>query len=108
MSQPRDHHFIPVFYLKQWANVDGKLIEYSRPYDGRLVSKPVGPRATGFQRDLYAFQDCPPEVAQYLESVFLKRADAQASGALAKLLAGDSAPGRRRFVARGQGSQPIV
>ena len=24
MSDPRDHHFIPVFYLKKWALQDGK------------------------------------------------------------------------------------
>ena len=92
MSEPRDHHFIPVFYLKRWANADGKLIEYSRLYRGRFVAKPVGPRGTGFQRDLYAFGACPPELAQYLESVFLNRSDALASLALAKLLSGDEQP----------------
>jgi hypothetical protein len=24
MTAPRDHHFIPAFYLKQWAGLDGK------------------------------------------------------------------------------------
>lgn len=92
MSQPRDHHFIPVFYLKQWTNADGKLIEYSRPHNNKFVAKPVGPRATGFQRDLYAFGDCPPALAQYLESIFLQRTDSLASLALAKLLSGDAEP----------------
>jgi Protein of unknown function (DUF4238) len=91
MSQPRDHHFVPVFYLKQWANRDGKLVEYSKRYAGKVVAKLVGPRATGFARDLYSFGDCPPELAQYLESVFLKRADLEASTALRKLLARDVA-----------------
>lgn len=88
MSQPRDHHYIPVFYLKQWIGPNGKLIEYSRPYHNKIVAKPVGPRATGFQTDLYTFPDCPPEIAQHIESVFLSRTDAQASHALAKLLSG--------------------
>ena len=29
MNAPRDHHFIPAFYLKQWAGPDGKVIEYA-------------------------------------------------------------------------------
>lgn len=92
MSHPRDHHFVPVFYLKQWANQDGKLIEYSRPYARKIVAKPVGPRATGFQTDLYAFQHLPPELALYLEAAFLKRADTEASAALTKLLSGNADP----------------
>jgi hypothetical protein len=28
MNAPRDHHFIPAFYLKQWAGPNGKLVEY--------------------------------------------------------------------------------
>jgi hypothetical protein len=92
MSHPRDHHFLPVFYLQRWANPDGKLVEYSRPYLNRIVPKPVGPRATGFRRDLYAFQHLPAELAQYLEDKFLKRADDKASVALAKLLSGNAEP----------------
>src|SRR5436190_14028682 len=92
MSHPRDHHFVPVFYLQHWANQDGKLIEYSRPYRNKIVAKPVGPKATGFRRDLYAFQHLPAELAQYLEDKFLKRADDKASVALAKLLSGNAEP----------------
>ena len=92
MSEPRDHHFIPVFYLKQWTNQDCKLIEYSKPYAGKIVAKPVGPKATGFQTDLYSFPHCPPKLAQYLEAAFLKRADMEASIALRKLLSGNTDP----------------
>lgn len=92
MSQPRDHHFVPVFYLKHWTNSNGKLIEYSRPYRNKVVAKPVGPRATGYQTDLYAFEHLPAEIAQYLEATFLNRADDKASIALDKFLSGDAAP----------------
>jgi Protein of unknown function (DUF4238) len=92
MSKARDHHFIPVFYLKQWANEDGKLIEYSRPYRSKIVAKRVGPRATGFVTDLYSFPQCPPAIAQYLESVFLARTDFLASVALSKHLSGAREP----------------
>jgi len=92
MSSPRDHHFIPVFYLKKWAGPDGKLIEYSRPYPDKFNIKPVGPRATGFKHDLYAFPDLPPELAQFLESKFLARTDELASRVHEKLLTGNAAP----------------
>ena len=89
---PRKHHFIPVFYLEKWKNGDGELVEFSRPYSGRLIAKPVGPKATGFKRDLYSFPNCSAELAQHLEAAFLQRADSLASLAHAKLLAGVTAP----------------
>jgi Protein of unknown function (DUF4238) len=81
MNAPRDHHFIPAFYLKQWAGPDGKVIEYARK-GGKLIAKPVGPRATGFERDLYAFPELPPEQAQFMEQKFFAYADQNASDAL--------------------------
>jgi hypothetical protein len=66
---PRDHHFIPAFYLKQWCGTDKKLCEFSRP-QGKLYAKRVGPDATGYQTDLYAFPELPAEMAQHLERVF--------------------------------------
>jgi Protein of unknown function (DUF4238) len=58
MSAPRDHHFIPVFFLKQWVAENGKLVEYTIKHD-KLIAKPVGPRSTGFEIDLYAFDELP-------------------------------------------------
>jgi hypothetical protein len=78
MNAPRDHHFIPAFYLKQWAGPDGKLIEYTRK-GGKLIPKPVGPRSTGYERDLYAFPELPPDAAQFMEQVFFAYADQKAS-----------------------------
>ncbi len=81
MNAPRDHHFIPAFYLKQWASRDAKLIEYTRK-GGKLIAKPVGPRSTGFERDLYAFPELPPHQAQFIEQAFFAYADQKASDAL--------------------------
>jgi hypothetical protein len=81
MSEPRDHHFIPAFYLKQWAGPSGKLIEFTRK-GGKLIAKPIGPRSTGFERDLYAFPELPPEAAQFMEKEFFAYADQKASEAL--------------------------
>ena len=40
------------------------------PYPGKLVAKLVGRRATGFERDLYAFPELPPDKAQFIEQQF--------------------------------------
>jgi hypothetical protein len=81
MNAPRDHHFIPAFYLRQWAGLDGKVVEYARK-GSKLIAKPVGPHATGFERDLYAFPKLPAAQAQFMEQVFFAYADQKASDAL--------------------------
>jgi hypothetical protein len=90
MNAPRDHHFIPAFYLGQWASRDNELVEYTIKH-GKLIPKPVGPKATGFERDLYAFPELPPEHAQHLESVFFNYADNTAAQALALHLTANAA-----------------
>ena len=81
MNTPRDHHFIPAFYLSQWAGADNKLVEYTIK-NGKLLDKSVGPRATGYETDLYSFPELPPESAQYLEQEFFNYLDDTASRAL--------------------------
>ena len=81
MSIPRDHHFIPAFALAPWATNDNQLVEYTIKYQ-KLIPKPVGPKGTGFERDLYAFPELQPEHSQYLESVFFNYADDKAARAL--------------------------
>jgi hypothetical protein len=87
MGEPRDHHFIPVFYLKRWSNAAKKVVEFSRPYKA-VVAKPVGPKATGFQTDLYSFPELPEEARHILESQFFKDTDQLASDALDQLYSG--------------------
>ncbi len=87
MSEPRDHHFVPKFFLKPWCDENGQVIEYARK-NGKLVSKSVGPGATGFQRDAYAFPELPTGQAQFLEKVYFDFHDRTASEAHKELLAG--------------------
>lgn len=84
-------HFIPAFSLAEWCDPgsDDKLLEYSIEH-GKVVSKRAGPRATGFQRDLYAFPKLPPDQAQFIERRFFDYADRVASNALQMLLVGDN------------------
>jgi hypothetical protein len=89
MTVPHDHHFIPAFYLRQWCDPQtNKLVEYSIPHGRKVVSKLVGPRATGYERDLYAAPELPPNEAQWMEQQFFDYADRTASEAL-DLLLGD-------------------
>jgi hypothetical protein len=85
MNTPRDHHHHPVFYLQQWVGPTGKLIEHTIKH-GKLIAKPVGPRATGFETDLYAFPELPPDVRQYVEEKFFNYADRIAALAFGKHL----------------------
>jgi hypothetical protein len=78
---PRNHHFIPAFFLKQWTGPDGKLVEYTIKHH-KLIPKPVGPDATGYEYDLYAFPELPPDQAQFIEQTFFDYADRIASNAL--------------------------
>ena len=91
-NKPNDHHFIPVFYLKQWVSSStGKLIEYSIKH-GKFIAKEVGPKATGFQSGLYSFPELPPESAEHIEDVFLRKSDNEAALALQRILAWDATP----------------
>jgi Protein of unknown function (DUF4238) len=81
MGDPHRHHFIPSFYLSRWANTNGKLIEFTRKYN-KLIPKPIGPDATGFETDLYEIRDLPPEQRQYLEKVWFNYLDRTAFEAL--------------------------
>jgi len=68
------HHYIPVFYSQEWAGPDGRMCEYSRPYD---VVKPkrVHPVGTGYVRGLYTVPRNDSRVSEFIEREFLKITD---------------------------------
>jgi hypothetical protein len=74
----------------QWANADGKLVEFTRKYN-KLIAKPVGPDATGFEIDLYEADDLPPDQRQFLEKVWFNYLDQTAFEALTDHLSGKPA-----------------
>lgn len=81
MSQPMRHHYIPIFYLKQWAGVDGRLCEYSRPFN-KVKPKRKHPAGTGYVNGLYTIPGLPPEDAQFVEKEFMQLNDHWAADAL--------------------------
>ncbi len=86
MSKEGRHHYIPVFYLKQWAGDDGRVCEFSKPYD-RVKPRRVHPEGTGYVDGLNTVEGLPDNQEQYLENVFFKIADDDAARALRVLLA---------------------
>jgi uncharacterized protein DUF4238 len=91
MSAPIDHHFIPAFFLAQWTDGTGKLVEYTIKH-GKLIAKPVGPKGTGYEPHLYSFPELPPDAAHFLEAVFFNYADRVAANALRNHLSATPIP----------------
>jgi hypothetical protein len=89
MSHPINHHYLPVFYLRQWRNANGKVIRYHRPYKD-VVASPIAPNNTGYEPGLYTLHGYPPERAQAIETEFMgPHVDEPASRALKILVARD-------------------
>lgn len=80
----KKHHYIPVFYLKRWKGPDGRLCEFSAPFD---KVKPLlkTPQATGWVNRLYQMQGYPEHLAQQIEERFFSPVDSAAADALAMM-----------------------
>ena len=82
---PKDpkHHYMPVFYLQQWADGRSRLIEFSRRGPAQTVKpRPTSPAGTGYVRGLYRMEDIDPNVVNAVETLFLKPSDGLAAEAL--------------------------
>jgi hypothetical protein len=86
MSQPpRKHHYLPEFYLKNWANQNGRVWEFSRPHKS-VVARERYPSETGFERHLYSVSSRSDSTSkQHLESDVFSPLDNDAAVALAHL-----------------------
>lgn len=86
MSKEGRHHYIPVFYLRQWArDSKGRLCEFSKPFD-RVKPRRTHPDGTGYVDGLNTIEGLPPAELRYLEDVFFRIADDGAAQALQILL----------------------
>jgi hypothetical protein len=79
------HHYIPQFYLKQWAGDDRKICEFSRPFKS-VIARRKYPSATGYETNLYTISTLPVGLSQAVEEKFMKKTDQLASDALRLLL----------------------
>jgi len=83
------HHYIPEFYLKQWAGRDCRLIEFCRRHQkGKdiVVARPTYPSGTGYMRGLYTMRDAPQALKDILEDKYLNLADGIAALSLQVML----------------------
>jgi hypothetical protein len=87
MSKQPKHHYIPVFYLKRWADANGRLLKFTRPYGDEIKHEPTSPKKTGYQRGLYRVPDVPEHLAEIIEQKFMKKMDDLASDVLREFIA---------------------
>lgn len=91
MSKEPKHHYIPIFYLQQWAGKDGRLIEYCRRYKG-VEARPTAPDGTGYVRGLYRLPDAPPAEEYVVETKLMSSIDNWASKALHRMIQDGATP----------------
>ncbi len=89
-NPPCRHHYIPEFYLKQWADKEGRgqLVEYSKPWRDIVKPKRVYPKQTGFEDRLNELAGLPEDVRQRLETQFYSPVDSAAATVLKALKEG--------------------
>lgn len=88
-NKPNRHHFLPVFYLRQWAGADQKIVRFTRPYGNVVKPLRVHPDGAGYIERLYAVEGLPDEAKQDLETEFLSPVDSRAADALKALVVGE-------------------
>ncbi len=92
MSEPINHHYLPVFYLSRWCGASGKVVRFYRPHR-KVVASPITPDNTGYEPFLYTQDGIRPERRQAVEKEFIAPVvDEPASRAIKILI--DRAPER--------------
>lgn len=79
---PNKHHYLPKFYLKEWAGPDDRICCFSKPYLEKVVPKRRYPSQTGYIHRLYAIEGLPEAQAVEFESTFLSPVDNHAADAM--------------------------
>lgn len=91
MSAPDKHHYLPVFYLNQWASSAGKVIRYHRPVSD-VVMHPIAPKNTGYERGLYRLDGYASEQSNAIETGFMSAVvDNEGAQVMQILIAGELA-----------------
>ncbi|GAA0456563.1 MULTISPECIES: DUF4238 domain-containing protein [Sphingomonas] len=84
-ATPAKHHYVPEFYLREWAGADGKLERYTKPHVAKIMVKRVFPSETGFEKHLYSSPDDKRLGMAWLETRVFQRIDDLAAPVLRKL-----------------------
>lgn len=97
MNDPIRHHFLPVFYLKCWSAADGRIVEFSIPFQDKVKPRRVHPKGTGFIDRLYAVEGLSGDVSHAVEKNYLSPVDSKAATALTELYSrGDASASNRK------------
>jgi hypothetical protein len=89
MSEPRKHHYVPVFYQKHFTDSKGLLWVYDR----RLRTyKRLHPKSVCFEKDLYTLKHKDGPWERRIESECLSYIDGVGSAAIRELLSGGVNP----------------
>lgn len=89
MNEPRKHHYIPQFYLRNWCGADNRVICYKRIPSGTIHER-VTPKSTAYQKDLYTLAHLSEDLRQVLEKDVTADVDNRAAVALHKMVAAKS------------------
>jgi hypothetical protein len=73
MSEPLDHHHLPIFYLRGWRGPDGKVVRYWCPNGREVKASPTAPKNTGHEPLPYSLDGYPEDQPQVIEKEFLAR-----------------------------------
>jgi len=91
LSEPDKHHYLPVFYLDQWAVPEGRVIRYHRPMH-KVVTHPIAPKNTGYERGIYRLNGFAADQRDTIETDFMSAVvDNEGAQAMQILIAGDLA-----------------
>lgn len=84
-NPPKKHHYVPKFLLKQWTDVQGKLVVYRRLKTGKVVHDRVAAKGVGYEDDLYTFEELGPD-ATIVETKLMSPLDDKAGKILTSLI----------------------
>lgn len=85
-NEPKNHHYIPQFYLSNWCGADGRVVYYRRVPNG-VVENRIAPKSTGYEDSLYTLAHLHESVRQAVETEVTADVDNRAASALQKMVA---------------------
>jgi len=102
MSEPKNHHWVPQFHLKKWANETGDVPTWGRVGPEKKVHKRYKSTAKICSaKNLYSLKMTSPEDAQIIEKDFLRIFDNNAAKITNKIIRKPNLPfDERQFFAK--------
>jgi len=89
-NPPHKHHFVPQFWIKNWAGADDQVQRFRNPYRQVIASERKYPAAVGWHDKLYEIPTHGKKLLDF-ETLFFKKVD-QAAFDLFEKLKTQSAP----------------